>query len=76
MPYEQCLDIKQTINSKFEKIKINDEDSKSILKLIKFDKKNKNGRILFVLLYEIGKSKIDIEVSKKTIIESLEFYRS
>ena len=76
MPYEQCLDIKQTINSKFEKIKINDEDSKSILKLIKFDKKNKNGKVLFVLLYEIGKSKIDIEVSKETIIESLEFYRS
>ena len=76
MPYNQCLDIKQTINSKFKKIQINDEDSKSILKLIKFDKKNKNGKVLFVLLYEIGKSEIDMEVSKKTIIESLKFYRS
>ena len=76
MPYEQCLDIKQTMKSKFKKIKINNEDAKSILELIKFDKKNKNGKVLFVLLYEIGKSKIDIEVSKETIIESLEFYRS
>jgi len=76
MPYEQCLDIKQTINSKFEKIKINNEDSKSIINLINFDKKNKDGKVLFVLLYEIGKSKIDIEVPKKTIIESLRFYRS
>ena len=76
MPFEQCLDIKQTINSKFKNIKINNEDSKSITNLIKFDKKNKDGKVLFVLLYEIGKSKIDVEVPKKTIIESLEFYRS
>ena len=76
MPYKQCLDIKKTINSKFEKIKITKEDSKSIINLIKFDKKNKYGKVFFVLLYEIGKSKIDIEVPKKTIIESLEYYKS
>ena len=76
MPYEQCLHIKKTINSKFEKIKINSEDSKSIINLIKFDKKSKDGKVLFVLLYEIGKSKIDIEVPRKTIIESLDFYSS
>ena len=33
-------------------------------------KKNKGGKVLFVLLSEIGKSEIDIEVPKKTIIES------
>ena len=76
MPYEQCLHIRKTINSKFEKIKINSEDSKSITNLIKFDKKSKDGKVLFVLLYEIGKSKIDIEVPRKTIIESLNFYSS
>ena len=76
MPYKQCLDIKQTINNRFDKIKIDKEDSKSITNLIKFDKKNKDGKVLFALLYEIGKSKIDVEVPKKTIIESLEFYRS
>jgi len=68
--------IKKTINSKFEKIKINSEDLKSITNLIKFDKKSKDGKVLFVLLYEIGKSKIDIEVPRKTIIESLDFYSS
>ena len=75
-PFKQCLNIKQTVNSNFEKIQINKEDSDSIIKLIKFDKKNKNGKVLFVLLYEIGKVKIDVEVPKKLIIESLEFYNS
>ena len=69
-------DIKKTINRKFEKIKINREDSKSIINLTKFDKKSKDGKVLFVLLYEIGKSKINIKVPKKTIIESLEYYKS
>ena len=50
--------------------------SKSIINLIKFDKKSKDGKVLFVLLYEIGKSKIDIEVPKEKIIESLDFYSS
>tara|TARA_B100000963_G_scaffold361585_1_gene397897 strand:- start:3785 stop:4852 length:1068 start_codon:yes stop_codon:yes gene_type:complete len=76
MPYKQCLEIKKNMKSKFQKIKIDSKDSKSILKLIKFDKKNKGGKVLFVLLSEIGKSKIDIEVPKKTIIESIEFYNS
>ncbi len=76
MPYEQCLHIKKTINSKFEKIKIDSEDSKSITNLIKFDKKSKDGKVLFVLLCEIGKSKIDIVVPRKAIIESFDFYSS
>lgn len=76
LPYEQCKNIKQTINNNFKKVKINKEDLKSILRLIKFDKKNRGEKVLFVLLYEIGKIKIDIEVPKKIVIESFEFYNS
>ena len=76
LPYEQCENIKQTINNNFKKVKINKEDLKSILRLIKFDKKNRGEKVLFVLLYEIGKIKIDIEVPKKIVIESFEFYNS
>ena len=76
LPYEQCKNIKQTINSNFKKVKINNEDLKSILRLIKFDKKNRGKKVLFVLLYEIGKIKIDIEVPNKIVIESFEFYNS
>ena len=76
LPYEQCINIKQTINKNFKKVKINKEDLKSILRLIKFDKKNRGEKVLFVLLYEIGKIKIDIEVPKKIVIESFEFYNS
>ena len=76
LPYEQCKNIKRTINNNFKKVKINKEDLKSIVKLIKFDKKNRGEKVLFVLLYEIGKIKIDIEVPKKIVIESFEFYNS
>ena len=76
LPYEQCKNIKQTINNNFKKVKINKEDLKSIVRLIKFDKKNRGEKVLFVLLYEIGKIKIDIEVPKKIVIESFEFYNS
>ena len=76
LPYEQCKNIKQTINNNFKKVKINKEDLKSIVRLIKFDKKNRGEKVLFVLLDEIGKIKIDIEVPKKIVIESFEFYNS
>jgi 3-dehydroquinate synthase len=76
MPINQCLHIKKTINNIFKRVKINYEDSRSIMRLIKFDKKNKEGKVLFVLLYEIGKIKINVEVPKKIIIESIEFYNS
>ena len=76
LPYKQCKNIKQTINNNFKKVKINKEDLKSIVRLIKFDKKNRGEKVLFVLLYEIGKIKIDIEVPKKIVIESFEFYNS
>ena len=76
LPYEQCKNIKRTINNNFKKVKINKEDLKSIVRLIKFDKKNRGEKVLFVLLYEIGKIKIDIEVPKKIVIESFEFYNS
>ena len=76
LPYEQCRNIKQTINNNFKKVKINKEDLKSIVRLIKFDKKNRGEKVLFVLLNEIGKIQIDIEVPKKIVIESFEFYNS
>ena len=76
LPYEQCKNIKQTINNNFKKVKINKEDLKSIVRLIKFDKKNRGEKVLFVLLNEIGKIQIDIEVPKKIVIESFEFYNS
>ena len=76
LPFEQCEDIKKTINRNFKKIEIDKEDLKSIIKLIKFDKKNMGKKVLFVLLCEIGKIKIDIEVPRKIIIESFKFYNS
>lgn len=39
------------------------------------DKKNEGGRIRFVLLGGVGDIRIDQEVDKKRVFESLDFYR-
>ena len=39
------------------------------------DKKNEGGRIRFALLEGVGDIRIDQEVDKKHVFESLDFYR-
>lgn len=45
-----------------------------IIRLLTYDKKNRDGKVLFVLLENIGICKIDEEVDKDLIIKSFEFY--
>lgn len=44
-----------------------------IIKLMNFDKKNKDGQINFVLLKEIGKPKVDQKVNTSTIKKSFKY---
>jgi 3-dehydroquinate synthase len=44
-----------------------------IIKLMNFDKKNKDGQINFVLLKEIGKPKVDQMVNTSTIKKSFKY---
>jgi 3-dehydroquinate synthase len=44
--------------------------------LLRHDKKNKAGRINFVLLKAIGQPDIDVEVPQELFEEAFEFYQS
>jgi 3-dehydroquinate synthase len=58
----------------FPKPSFNEEDMRSIIALLVHDKKNRGGKILFVLLEEIGKAVIDQEIPEALIYEALQDY--
>jgi 3-dehydroquinate synthase len=47
----------------------------TIIELLKFDKKNKNGEVLFVLLADFGVYKINKKVPNDLIYSAFEFYK-
>ncbi len=60
----------------YGKYSLKNEYFSEILRLMKNDKKNKNGLINFTMLNEIGKAKIDQTCSEELILESLTYYSS
>jgi len=72
---EEYEEIKNTINSVFEKIIFEENDIQPILDLLIHDKKNEYGKIQFALLDGIGKIKINQEVENELIINSFEDYK-
>ena len=62
--------------SYYDKVTIDKSEYKSIIDLLKYDKKNNHGNINFVLLEKIGKPKIDCLVDDSIIIGAFEFYAS
>ena len=67
--------IKFIFNNVFSKVVFKKKDINEIIDLLDHDKKNFDGRINFVLLKEIGKPKVDIQVPSKTIKKGFEFYQ-
>lgn len=75
-PKSKLKAITKTILLHFPKTVFNDSDLESIIKLLIYDKKNEHGKVLFVLLYDIGKHKINCEVSNALVIKSFEYYKN
>ena len=72
------LEAKNKLFSILEKLTlpdISDLDKKEIIKKIKSDKKSKKGKVKFVLLSDIGKTKIVSSVPQNLIEDSLEILR-
>ena len=59
----------------YGKINIRNEELSAIAQLTLQDKKNKNNKIMCVLLDGIGKAKWDYEISVESVVEALSFYR-
>ena len=66
--------IKKTFTEFYEKCEFMDEDIKSILNLLKHDKKNVGGNVNFVLLSQIGDFILNQRVSEAQMSEALNFY--
>ncbi|QAA80936.1 3-dehydroquinate synthase [Aequorivita sp. H23M31] len=73
-PQNELLEVYNTIESYFPKQKFSKNEISNIIKLLSYDKKNIGGKVLFVLLEEIGKPKTDCFVSDSLIFNAFEFY--
>ena len=62
------------ILASFKKQTFNKQDIESIITLLKHDKKNKAGAVLFVLLETFGKTHINKEVPNSLIKEAFDYY--
>lgn len=73
---EDCHHIKKVFNAIYPLVDISKEDEQAILDLLIFDKKNKQGKVRFVLLKQIGEPVWDIEVPQETLKQSFAFYNN
>jgi len=71
---EEYAEIKYIITDIFEKIEFTENDIKSILDLLIFDKKNEFGKVQFALLNKIGEIKINQTVDNSLILLAFEDY--
>ncbi len=75
-PEDSLKDISSSILKKFTKVAFSSIDIDEIIKLLIYDKKNMNGKVLFVLLKDIGIPKINCEVSNKLILDAFDYYKN
>ncbi len=73
-PTKECSAIKAVLKSIYGHVEISEADQAPIIELLKYDKKNENGNINFVLLEGIGKPKVNCIVENDLIIKSFKFY--
>jgi len=73
---EKVTQVKDIVNSTYEKVTIAAEDYASIIALLKHDKKNVNGEVNFVLLNDFEDYQLDCKVPESLLIESLDYYNS
>ena len=73
---EEAKEIKLVFQQFYPQVKIKEEDVDAILALLRHDKKNKAGRINFVLLTKIGIPAIDVQVPQELFQKAFDFYAS
>lgn len=75
-PEETLQDITKSVFEYFPKQSFSKKDIEAIINLLVFDKKNRNGQVLFVLLEDIGLHKTDCIVSNNLIYKAFEYYKN
>ncbi len=75
-PIKRLTEVTKTLMAVFSKQEFNKNEIDKIINLLVFDKKNRNGKVLFVLLHDIGKPKTDCIVNNKLIYNAFDFYKN
>ncbi|MBL0329845.1 MAG: 3-dehydroquinate synthase [Bacteroidetes bacterium] len=70
----ELSEITEYIIGKYKAVRIDEMDSHRLIELMRHDKKNEKGDILFSLLSGIGKCEINKKAKADQIIESLKYY--
>ena len=73
-PSDDLKTVTAVLLNMYDKVSFNDSEINQIIELLKYDKKNSNGNINFVLLENIGNPVIDKQVSNDLIREAFNFY--
>lgn len=73
---EKLSAITSYILSLYSKQNFNEKDIENIIKLMSFDKKNSNGKVLFVLMKDFGKFEMDCVVDNSLIFNAFDFYKN
>ena len=74
LPDRDLKAIQEYIIGIYGKVDLQDLNVDDFVVNLKQDKKNKNNKLLFTLLEEIGEGRYDISISPDEAIESLEYY--
>ena len=73
-PMRNTEELKTFVHNFYGKVLMQNSDFSPIIDLMKFDKKNVNGKVNFVLLNQMENCKIDVQVDNDLIIEGLKYY--
>jgi 3-dehydroquinate synthase len=71
---KECDEIRDGISKFFPRVLIKPEHREPILDLLRFDKKNAHGKVLFSLLESIGQAKYNVEVSGDQLSAAFDYY--
>ena len=71
-----CNEVSLAIMSFYQVVQFDDKDIEQIITLLKYDKKNSHGKVLFVLLNNIGDVVLNQEVSNELIYKAFEYYKN
>jgi 3-dehydroquinate synthase len=74
LPREECDEIREVLLGFFPKTPLKVEDREPILRLLRYDKKNTGGKVLFSLLEGIGKACINQEVTADQMQAAFDYY--
>ncbi|WP_139854525.1 3-dehydroquinate synthase [Aequorivita sinensis] len=69
-------EVSKSILNYFSKVEFTNMDIENIIKLLVFDKKNRNGKVLFVLLEDIGAYQTNCTVNNELIYKAFEYYKN